>query len=234
MLLIDKYAYTNKLSNINPKIKVGIGTVFLIVSMLTHSILILSSIMILMSLSIVCIAKIDLKSYLKLLKIPIYFLFMGIIINLINISFNHENLLYSFKFFNLCIGVSSQSLNTSLYLLFRSMSCLMCVYFFVLTTPFNQLLFLLKSFHISDTIIELSMLTYRFIFIFLEEVSDIRKSQELRFGYINLKTSYKSIGLLGNLLYKRMMKRYEDMSISLDMKLYDGKFQIVGDENVYD
>lgn len=234
MLLIDKYAYTNKLSNIDPKIKVGVGTIFLIVSMLTRSILILSSIMILMSLSIVCIAKIDLKSYLKLLKIPIYFLFMGIIINLINISFNHENLLYSFKFFNVYIGVSSQSLNTSLHLLFRSMSCLMCVYFFILTTPFNQVIFLLKNLHISDTIIELSMLVYRFIFIFLEEVSDIRKSQELRFGYINLKTSYKSIGLLGNLLYKRMMKRYEDMSISLDMKLYDGKFQIVGDENVYD
>ncbi|MEG2789687.1 MAG: CbiQ family ECF transporter T component, partial [Romboutsia sp.] len=73
---------------------------------------------------------------------------------------------------------------------------------------------------------------YRFIFIFLEEVVDIKKSQELRFGYINLKISYKSIGLLGNLLYQRMMKRYDDMSISLDMKLYDGKFHIVGDENV--
>ncbi|MGL4914480.1 MAG: CbiQ family ECF transporter T component, partial [Romboutsia sp.] len=78
----------------------------------------------------------------------------------------------------------------------------------------------------------LSILVYRFIFIFLEEVSDIRKSQQLRFGYINLKTSYNSCGILGNMLFKRMMKRYEDMCISLDMKLYDGKFHIVGDENV--
>lgn len=232
MLLIDKYAYTNRLSNINPKIKVSIGTIFLIVSMLIKNILILSAIMILMSLVVVCIAKIDLKSYIKLLKIPMYFLFMGIVVNLINISFNKGNLLYSFKLFSVYIGVSSQSLSTSVYILFRSMSCLTCVYFFVLTTPFNQVMFLLKNLHISDTIIELSMLTYRFIFIFLEEVSDIKKSQELRFGYINLKTSYKSFGILGNLLYKRMMKRYDDMSISLDMKLYDGKFHIVGDENV--
>lgn len=76
------------------------------------------------------------------------------------------------------------------------------------------------------------MLIYRFIFIFLEELIDIKKSQELRFGYINLKTSYKSIGILGSLLFKRLIKKYEDMSISLDMKLYDGKFHIVGDRDV--
>ncbi len=232
MILIDKYAYTNKLSDINPQIKVGIGLVFLIISMITHNMIILLAIMVLMSIAIVGIAKIDLKNYLKLLRIPIYFLVIGVITNLINISFESKSLIYSFKVFNFYMGVSSESLETSKYILLRSMSCVTCVYFFVLTTPFNQLLYLLKKLKISDTIIEISMLVYRFIFIFLEEVMDIKKSQELRFGYIDLKTSYKSIGLLGNLLYKRLMKRYEDMSISLDMKLYDGKFHVVGDKNV--
>ena len=232
MLLIDKYAYTNNLTNIKPQIKVTVGIIFLIISMLTKNILFLMSIMILMSMAIVFIAKIDIMSYMKLLRIPMYFLFMGIIINLINISFESSMLIYSFKIDNVYIGVSKESLNISIYILFRSMSCLTCVYFFILTTPFNQIIFSLKNLHISDTVIELSMLVYRFIFIFLEEVADIRKSQQLRFGYINLKTSYKSIGLLGNMLFKRMMKRYDDMCISLDMKLYDGKFHMVGDENV--
>ena len=69
----------------------------------------------------------------------------------------------------------------------------------------------------------------RFIFIFMEEVSDIRTSQELRFGYINLKNGYHSFGLLVNMLFKRMMIRYDEMSIALDMKLFDGTFHIVGD-----
>ena len=68
--------------------------------------------------------------------------------------------------------------------------------------------------------------------LFLEEFSEIYKSQELRFGYINLKTSYKSLGILGSMLYKRLMTRYDDMCISLDIKLYDGKFHIVGDNDV--
>lgn len=232
MILIDKYAYTNNLSNIRPSIKVGIGMIFLVTSMLINNVIVLTGITFMMSIAIVCIAKIDLNNYLKLLKIPFYFLMFGIIANLINISFDTEKLIYSFKLFSFYIGISSESLNTSIYILFRSIACLTCVYFFVLTTPFNQILVLLKSLHMSDTIVELTMLVYRFIFIFLEEIAEIKKSQELRFGYINLKTSYKSLGLLGNLLYIRLMKRYEDMSISLDMKLYDGKFHIVGDANV--
>ena len=88
MLLIDKYAYTNKLSNINPQIKGSIGAIFLIASMLLKNKLLLLSIIILMSFIIVYVAKIDIKSYIKILKIPIYFLFIGISVNLINISFD--------------------------------------------------------------------------------------------------------------------------------------------------
>lgn len=232
MLLIDKYAYTNNLTEINPKIKGSIGLIFLITSMAFKNIFCLISIITFMSALIVFLAKIDLKSYLKLVKIPMYFLIMGVLINLINISFDSKGLIYSLNIMSLNIGISNKSIITSVHILFRAIACLTCIYFFILTTPFNQIIFLLKKLHISDTVIELSMLVYRFIFIFLEEVSDIRKSQQLRFGYINLKTSYNSVGILGNMLFKRMMKRYDEMCISLDIKLYDSKFHIVGDENV--
>lgn len=232
MILIDKCAYTNNLAKSNPTIKFIIGMIFLFASMAINNLIILLSIAISMSFVIVGIAKIDIGNYLKLIKIPMYFLIVGIIVNFISISFNSDGFIYSFKIFSLHIGVSIASINSSIYILFRAMACLTCVYFFVLTTPFNQLLMILKKLYIPDTIIELIMLVYRFIFIFLEEVEDIRKSQQLRFGYINIKNSYKSIGLLGNLLYKRLMKRYEDMSISLDMKLYNGKFYIIEDEYV--
>ncbi|RDY25377.1 cobalt ECF transporter T component CbiQ [Romboutsia weinsteinii] len=230
MIEIDKYAYTNELRDMNPNIKVSIGAAILLLSMLISNIILSIGTVLLMSVIIVFIAKIDLKSYIKLLKIPITFILLSIIVTLINISKDPKLLIYSVNIGNLYIGVSDQSINTCIHIIGRSMSCLTCVYFIILTTPFNQLIFIFKKLHISDTVIELSMLIYRFIFIFMEEVADIRQSQELRFGYINLKTSYKSLGLLVNLLYKRMMIRYEEMCISLDVKLYDGTFYIVGDE----
>ncbi len=66
--------------------------------MVIQNIFILSGIMILMSILVVCVAGIDLKNYLKLLRIPMYFLFLSIGITLINISFNKADLLYSFEF----------------------------------------------------------------------------------------------------------------------------------------
>ena len=184
----------------------------------------------LMSFVIVVIAKIELKDYLHFIKIPLTFLIISIIMILLNFSHNKEIFLYSIKIGNLYVGVTNESLKSAMHLFFRALSCLTCIYFIMLTTPFYQLIFVFKKLHLPDVVLEISMLMYRFIFIFMEEVSDIRKSQELRFGYINLKNGYNSFGLLVSMLFKRMMIRYDEMSIALDMKLYDGTFHIVGDE----
>lgn len=229
MIIIDKYAYSNNLRNKNPNVKFTIGLIFLVASMLIKNLMVLSLIILLMSVIIVAIAKIDISDYIKLFKIPIIFLFMSIAMTLINVAEDSNLLIKSFSIGKVYIGFSNESINTSVHILFRAMSCLTCVYFIMLTIPFSQLLIIFKKLHVPSIILELSMLIYRFIFIFMEEVSDIRKSQELRFGYINLKTSYKSFGLLGNLLYKRMMIRYDEMCISLDVKLYNDTFHIVGE-----
>ena len=222
MIVIDKYAYSNTLRNKNPGVKFTIGLIFLVASMIIKNLIALSLIILLMSIIIVSIAKIDIHDYIKLLKIPMIFLLMSIAMTLINISDDSTLLIKSFSIGQRYIGFSNESINTSMHILFRAMSCLTCVYFIMLTIPFSQLLIIFKKLHVPSIILELSMLIYRFIFIFMEEVADIRKSQELRFGYINLKTSY-------NLLYKRMMIRYEEMCISLDVKLYDDTFHIVGE-----
>ena len=229
-MIIDDYAYKNKLSKVNPNIKFAIGMFLLILSLINPYNYISIFNIFVMSFVIVYIAKIDLKDYIHFIKIPLVFLIISIIMILINFSKNKEFLLYSIKIGSIYIGVSNESINNAIHLFFRALSCLTCIYFIMLTTPFNQLIFVFKKLHLPDVILEISMLMYRFIFIFMEEVSDIRKSQELRFGYINLKNGYNSFGLLVNMLFKRMMIRYDEMSIALDMKLYDGTFHIVEED----
>ena len=229
-MIIDDYAYKNKLYKVNPNKKFIIGMQLLILSLINPFNYISLLIIALMSFVIVVIAKIELKDYLHFIKIPLTFLIISIIMILLNFSHNKEIFLYSIKIGNLYVGVTNESLKSAMHLFFRALSCLTCIYFIMLTTPFYQLIFVFKKLHLPDVVLEISMLMYRFIFIFMEEVSDIRKSQELRFGYINLKNGYNSFGLLVSMLFKRMMIRYDEMSIALDMKLYDGTFHIVGDE----
>lgn len=229
-MIIDDYAYKNKLYKVNPNKKFIIGMLLLILSLINPFNYISLLIIALMCFVIVVIAKIELKDYLHFIKIPLTFLIISIIMILLNFSHNKEIFLYSIKIGNLYVGVTNESLKSAMHLFFRALSCLTCIYFIMLTTPFYQLIFVFKKLHLPDVVLEISMLMYRFIFIFMEEVSDIRKSQELRFGYINLKNGYNSFGLLVSMLFKRMMIRYDEMSIALDMKLYDGTFHIVGDE----
>lgn len=229
-MIIDDYAYKNKLSKVNPNMKFAIGMLLLILSLINPYNYISLLVIGIMSFVIVGIAKIELKDYIHFIKIPFVFLILSIIMILLNFSKDKESLLYSINIGSLYIGVSNESIVSSTRLFFRALSCLTCIYFIMLTTPFNQLIFVFKKLHLPDIVLEISMLMYRFIFIFMEEVADIRKSQELRFGYINLKNAYNSFGLLVNMLFKRMMIRYDEMSIALDMKLYDGTFYIVEED----
>jgi cobalt/nickel transport system permease protein len=226
MLEIDKCAYLNNLKDVNPLIKVVITFIGIMASMISYNIKIHILIMTFMTISIVFIAKIDIKLYIKCLKIPIIFLIIGIGLNLINISFENKDYIYNIKILGLYIGTTKFAIQSSINILSRSISCIISIYFLILTTPFNQLIVVLKTLHIPHTLIELMILIYRFIFIFIEEVEEIYKSQQLKFGYRDLRTSYNSTALLIKTLFFKMMKRYEDMSISLDIKLYDGKFHI--------
>lgn len=229
-MIIDDYAYNNKLSKVNPNVKFSIGMLLLILSLINPYNIISVAIIFIMSMVIVGVAKIQLKDYIHFIKIPLIFLIISIFMILFSFTQSKELLLYSMKIGSLYIGISNESIDTAIHLLFRALSCLTCIYFVMLTTPFNQLIFILKKMHLPDTFLEISILMYRFIFIFLEEVADIKKSQELKFGYINLKNAYQSFGLLVNMLFKRMMIRYDEMSIALDMKLYDGTFHIIEED----
>ena len=226
MLEIDNCAYLNNIKDVNPLIKLGITFIGVIASMLTQNANIHILIMLFMTSLILFIARVDMKLYIKCLKIPIIFLIIGIGLNLINISFENKDYIFNVNILGLYIGTTEFAVKSSVNILLRAMSCIISIYFLILTTPFNQLIIVLKKLYIPHTLIELMILIYRFIFIFIEEAEEIYKSQQLKFGYTNLRTSYNSMSLLIKTLFFRMMRRYEDMSISLDIKLYDGKFHV--------
>ncbi|MGL5711772.1 MAG: cobalt ECF transporter T component CbiQ, partial [Paraclostridium sp.] len=105
MLVIDKCAYTNNLKDKNATIKLVIAMAGICISMIITSIYVYIGIIILASIAIIYLAKIDIKIYKTCLKIPLYFLLLSIFINLINISVNNDNLTYSIKVINVYLGV---------------------------------------------------------------------------------------------------------------------------------
>ena len=224
MLLIDKYAYTNRLSNSNPYLKFIIVIIALTIATITKSNYINLTILIIMGFLTTVVAGISMRKYLKLLLIPITFLILSIITILISVS-KADIYLWSIELFNNYVGITRSSLDDAILLSTRVFASISATFFLGLTTPLNNMIKVFKRLHLPSSLIELIVLIYRSIFIFLQEASDIYNGQELKFGYSNIKNSLRSTSLLIRSLFTRVMLKFSEMVVVLECKLYDGEFK---------
>lgn len=133
-------------------------------------------------------------------------------------------MLYSVSIAGLHIGFSIDSFSMANVAFWRSLCALAATYLFVFTTPFIQLIAILKRCHLPKLLIEQILLIYRFIFIFIEESAAIYRAQSLRFGYDSLRGSLHSLSMLVSMLLERVLLRHQQMTVALDIKLYRGEF----------
>lgn len=224
MLLIDKYAYTNKLTDLNPQAKFILACVGLFILRIFDNTYLYITNIILMLFITVFIAKIPIKAYLKMFFIPFIFLIVSLVT--IMISINNTDYLVSIKIFNTFFGITKDSLIEGRDLFILVISSLSSVYFFILTTPINKIIKGMKKLKVPDLFIELMILIYRSIFIFLEEMNNMRRVQVIKFGYENKTNWINSTSILITNLFKKIFEKHKQMSISLECKLFDGEFKI--------
>lgn len=222
-MLIDRIAYENRLLEVSPMKKSAAYLCLLLVCFLTGPLVQGLLILAIIPLTIYT-AKVTPQRYLKWLMIPLPFLAVSLITILLTTSPNAGDLLISLPFFGRFLGISAASLDMGMHLFFRSFSCLVCTYLYILSVPFQQILQVMKWAHFPLLLIELTMLMYRFIFIFLDEVFILKRSQEMRFGFNGLKNSYLSLGMMIKLLFLQTFDRFNKMTLSLEMKFFNGDF----------
>lgn len=226
MLSIDLVANSNELTKYN-----AMGKFILSMAMLALCIvvdnprlnLIISAICLLI---IVFIGRISIKYYSRLLIIPSTFIILGVLTILLTEVSKVEtsSIVFALNILKYKIGVTDFTLNLSSGIICRSMGSISSIYLLMLSTPTNQIIGVFKKLRLPIEFIELYMLCYRFIFLLLDEIKLIIMAQELRFGYINLKTSYRSFSNLVAIVFLRTYDRYESMLLSLELKLYEGDF----------
>lgn len=225
MLIIDKYAYTNKLAEFNPMLKVIVTAIGLIIAVTIDNNYVNFFIFLSMVFLTTVVAGIPFKKYIKILIIPISFLILSTLTILLSIS-SKDVYIYGIKMGSKYIGITDESIVQSVNTAIRVFASLSLTFFLSLTTSLNKLIIVFNKMKIPAIIIELLVLIYRFIFIFLEESINIHMAQEVRFGYSNFKNSLNSTALLIKSLFIRVLLRYKDMVDSLDSKLYNGEFKV--------
>jgi cobalt/nickel transport system permease protein len=224
MLLIDKYAYFNKLKNVHPVEKMTLSLCLLLFILIVKAPLVALIAFIVMSTFTVVIARIPLSYYMKLLVLPLFFLFSGIVTILISFADGHtviSDVIWSTHIGNWQICISKESLKRVVNLVFVVLSSVSCLYFLILTTPLTDILDVLRKLKLPPLFIELITLTYRFIFVFLEESINMYQAQSSRLGYTTIRQGIKSLGLLISVLFLKVFERTKQLSIAMNSRGYE-------------
>ncbi len=229
MLRIDDYAYKNELKHIHPVEKVGFAFSFLLFTIITKSVVIASLSFCVMSISIVLAAKIPLTYYIKLLLLPAIFLISSIITIIITITpLTEGNVepLWSTQVLSWQIYISLASVKQACILGATVLASVSCLYFIILTTSLNQLIWVLRKMKLPVLFIELVGLTYRFIFVLLDKMHETYIAQSSRLGYKNYRVWFLSLAQLIVSVFIKSIQSAKELQIALESRggedgLYD-------------
>ena len=219
---MDYIAHNNELTEFNPYIKLFLTIILLIVTLTLDNLYFDVFVFVVMSIVILAIAKINIRSYLKFLSIPMAFLVITCLFLLF--FFGKGDVIYETGIFG--IVVTTDSWHYAVYTFMRVMGCLPCLGFLALTTPIAKVLNCLRVLKVPKILIEIALLMYNTIFIFLNEIDTMQKAQNSRLGYHSYWSSFKSLGALVSTIFLRALDKSETLQYSLDSRGYTGELPI--------
>ena len=160
------------------------------------------------------------------MSLPFGFLLVGVLTILFSVTRDPHTLAMSVPVGHYWLGITASGLTAANETFWRSLTALAATFWLVLNLPFPQLIVLLKRARVPRLLTEQILLTWRFIFILLDEAMAIHRAQTLRFGYRSLPIGYRSLAMLVGVLFTRVLIRYQQMAATLDIKLYQGDFHL--------
>ena len=219
---MDYIAHNNELTEMNPYFKLFLTIFLLILTLALDNLFFDVFIFITMSIVILAIAKIDYRSYLKFLSIPLAFVVITCIFLIF--FFGGGEVIYETGIFG--IVVTTDSFHYGVYTFFRVFGCLPSLGFLALTTPIAKVLNCLLSLKVPKVFVEIALLMYNSIFIFLNEIDTMQKAQETRLGYHSYWNSFKSLGALISTIFLRSLDKSETLQFALDSRGYTGELPL--------
>jgi cobalt/nickel transport system permease protein len=111
----------------------------------------------------------------------------------------------------------------------RVEGALSCLFFLVLTTTITDLSLILRRIHVPKVLVEIAMLIYRYIFVFLEISEQMTMAQKLRLGEGGWLKRIRGLGLLASNLFIRTLEQGERTFVAMSARGYDGEIRVLED-----
>jgi cobalt/nickel transport system permease protein len=226
--ILDDYAVLSPLRYKNNWLKIAIVAFGLLAGVSSNSPLVPFIIAVCMSFATLYFAKVPASFYFRILAAPAGFVIASVVI--IAFFFGGGAKLFSFDIFGFTIGISKDGLDMALLVFSRTLGGMTCLFFLSLTTPMIELFSVLKASKLPDSFLEVAMMMYRYIFVFLDIATGVKYAQSVRLGYKDFKTSFRSMAMLGTNLFIRSWEQGEKIFVSMNSRCYDGKLIMLDDK----
>lgn len=227
MFIIDQQAYKSKLISIHPLEKFIFTIVTLLICLISQQVLIPLLILLLMSSVLLFYGKTSPKVYHNLMLLPLSFLLLGIIPIIIQIGKVEPSGLLTFKIAGVWFFFTKESIENGFYILLRSLGCVSCLYFLLLTTPMTEILSVLRILKVPSLFREMMLFIYRFIFVLMVTAHRIYTAQDSRGGYGRMKNAYQSFAQLVTMVFLKSYHRGQLTYTALVSRGYDGEIQVL-------
>lgn len=223
--LLDDWAQSNALRDKNARLKLllGLGAILISVSSVTPLAPLFVAVTI--SLITVMLAKIPFRFYSRLLLLPLSFAMLSAGV----VAFMHGSgqTLFSLDAFGLQLSIREDGANLALLLIARTFGGMTSLFFIALTTPMIEIFAVLKSLRIPESVLELSMMIYRYIFVFLDQAAMIHNAQVMRLGDVGTRNSLNSFAMLSSVLFLRSWEQGERLIVAMDARCYNGMLDLM-------
>ncbi len=226
MIIIDKLCYQSKLRCVNAMEKFIFAMLTLILCIASRSFTVSVLALFITGILTVRGGGIPVSRYIKAMLVPVVFLTLSTLAIIVNITRTPLDAFAlpagSYYITGSCTGITE-----GLRLMLTALSSVSCLYFLSMNTPVTDILEVLKRLHVPRIILELMLLTYRFIFLMLNLSSAITTAQNARLGNKDLKTSRTSFARMAGSVLILSLKQSNALYDAMEARCYDGVIRIL-------
>lgn len=227
MISIDSYAYNNRLKAVHPGQKVFFAVITLFIALISPNIFITASIFLVMTVITVFLAGTPLKYYIKLMTVPLFFLAAGLSAMAVTITNQPVDFIAGVNIFGWNLGVTTAGMKAAATAFSKTMGSVSCLYFLSLTTSLTDITAVLRKIHFPAPVLDLLLITYRFIFVLMNTAVEIFTAQKARLGYTSISTCYHSLGCLLVNLLKKTYQRSSELFTALLSRGYSEELRVL-------
>lgn len=222
MYQIDQSTNTNRLAATRAEHKVVAALIMLVACLMFDRISTSLVVLIVVGGLVMGVARVNVRLWVRITSAELFFLLLSVGSVVIVISPAALPQGVGMGFGGNWIGMTPESTQTAARMITRTLAAVSCLSLIALTTPLHDLVLLSRRLRLPALLIDLVLLTYRFLWVTTVMLEQMQAAQAARLGNATWRTALRSAGITAARLFIRSYQRIGRLSDAWAARNFEG------------